>query len=330
MDEIQKKALKEAEKKRQALLESIESYGSVLSTDVDLRSKVTELIRVFHSLRSLGVSVVPVDRAVGSLSREAARTRILRYFQEYPLAIIDTEELMVVSGIKDYPRRIRELRVEKGWSIASGYSIKDMMLQDEDEVPEEFRRTKVDQYILLNTVQDLRAAARWKQANEIRRDKKAAVITKILRFLRQNVGESITGEELRYIASNKTEWARRVRELRTEQGWPVSTKTTGRPDLSIGEYVLEADRQNPDHQHNRMIPDGVRRQVLQRDNYKCQTCGWTHDIYNPSDPRHLELHHIEHHVRGGANTEENLTTLCTVCHDLRHRKEKEKQSCTSV
>ena len=41
---------------------------------------------------------------------------------------------------------------------------------------------------------------------------------------------------------------------------------------------------------------------------------------NPSDPRHLELHHVKAHVKGGENTETNLTTLCNICHDDRHRK----------
>jgi len=35
----------------------------------------------------------------------------------------------------------------------------------------------------------------------------------------------------------------------------------------------------------------------------------SHDEWNPSDPRHLELHHIEHHVKGGENVEGNLKTL---------------------
>ena len=51
-------------------------------------------------------------------------------------------------------------------------------------------------------------------------------------------------------------------------------------------------------------------------------CGWSHDEWNPSDPRHLELHHIKHHVKGGENVEGNLKTLCTVCHDKVHRREK--------
>jgi len=104
--------------------------------------------------------------------------------------------------------------------------------------------------------------------------------------------------------------------LRTEHGWPIVTKNTGRPDLPIGTYLLEQDRQSPEH--DRVIPDNVRREVLRRDEYQCQRCQWTHQLWNPSDPRHLELHHVIAHVEGGENTESNLVTLCTVCHDLWH------------
>jgi len=109
-----------------------------------------------------------------------------------------------------------------------------------------------------------------------------------------------------------------VRELRTEFGWPVATKSTGRPDLGIGVYVLQADRQSPEHDRN--IPDDVRREVLRRDGYRCGGCQWSHAEWNPSDPRHLELHHLKPHAEGGENIKENLKTLCTVCHDKLHTK----------
>lgn len=176
---------------------------------------------------------------------------------------------------------------------------------------------KPEEYILLHPEQDREAALRWRIANDIRKTK-TGVRNKILEFLRANVGHAVAGEELRYVANDRTEWARRVRELRTEQGWPVATRNTGRPDLVIGVYVLEQDRQSP--AHDRSIPDPVRRAVLVRDGYACRKCGWSHGRWNPSDPRHLELHHCEHHAAGGANTEENLITVCTVCHDDIHRR----------
>lgn len=179
-------------------------------------------------------------------------------------------------------------------------------------------KLKPDQYLLLSDTEDTEAAYRWNIANDIRKEKGLSVREKILKFFRSFVGREISGEELRYVAGNKTEWARRTRELRTEFGWPVMTRFTGRPDLPVGVYVLEEDRQAPEH--DRRIPEAVYRAVLVRDHYACQDCGWTHEQWNRSDPRHLEAHHNKQHAEGGSNTTDNLTTLCNICHDVRHSK----------
>lgn len=109
-----------------------------------------------------------------------------------------------------------------------------------------------------------------------------------------------------------------MRELRTEFGWPVATKTSRRPDPPVGVYVLEPGRQSPEH--DRRIPDPVRRAVLRRDSYRCRNRGWSYEEWNPSDPRHLELHDVQPHAEDGPNIENNLATLCTVCHARLHGK----------
>jgi hypothetical protein len=294
---------------RLQLLELLQSFGLELSGD-DLRSKVRALIPSFHLIRDLGSSLVPQQDA------DSARDRILFYFRKYPLTIIEGDELMVVSGIGEWARRVRELRVQYGWSIVSGLAAQEM--NENEEFPiEGINVTEMgpDDYILVDPVQDREAAYRWTVANQIRK-KSLGVREKILEFLRSNIGKPVTGEELRYVAKNRTEWARRVRELRTEQGWPVVTKVSGRPDLPIGTYLLEQDRQSPPH--DRLITDPVRRSVLVRDAYSCRQCGWNHAKWNPADPRHLELHHVEHHAHGGSNEMENLITVCTICHDQIH------------
>ena len=279
----------------------------------ELRTKVLALVPIFHGLRALGKALIPAEFA------PAARDRIMYYFQRYPQTIINGDELLVISGIQEYARRVRELRVQFGWTIASGVTIKEMRQDEDEEVPDDLKAMRPSEYVLLNAQQDRDAALRWNVANTIRKQG-GSVRDKILSFLRANACRGVTGEELRYVAGDKTEWARRVRELRTELGWPVATKSTGRPDLGVGIYVLQADRQSPEH--DRHIPDDVRREVLRRDGYRCHECGWSHDEWNPSDPRHLELHHVKHHVKGGENVKENLKTVCTVCHDTLHRKEK--------
>ncbi len=297
---------------RQKVADLIKNFESELRSG-ELRTKVLALVPVFQGMRELGKALIPAEYA------SAARDRILYYFQQYPGTIINSEELLVVSGIQEYARRVRELRVQFGWAIVSGVTVKEMCKEEADDAPEELKTMRPNEYILLSTKEDRDAAHRWNVANEIRKQS-GSVREKILKFLKANVGLSVTNEELRYVAGDKTEWARRVRELRTEHGWKIVTKSTGRPDLGVGIYVLQDDRQSPKHDRN--IPDDIRREVLRRDGYKCKRCGWTYEEWNPSDPRHLELHHIKHHAKGGENDERNLKTLCNICHDKEHRKGK--------
>jgi hypothetical protein len=283
----------------------------------DLRDKVLALVPAVYALRDLGSSLL--SRADAS----AARDRILFYLRNYPLTLISGDELMVVSGISDWPRRVRELRVQLGWSIASGTALRQIVTDDpvqrqdlQDALGVDPEKIKPDQYVLLSDVEDRDAAHRWHQLNTIRR-KKAGVKDKLLEYLRANVGRAITGEELRYLASNRSEWARRTRELRTENGWPVVTRQQGRPDLPIGTYMLEEDKQAPEH--DRAIPDAVRVVVLERDGFACKKCGWSRDKASKDDPRRLlELHHILDHVLGGGNEADNLVTVCNVHHDQIH------------
>jgi hypothetical protein len=300
-----------SEKIRKQLQELLANFEQELKSD-SLRNKVLALVPCFQSLRDLGKSLI------SSTIARSARDRILHYFMKYPGVIISGDELLVVSGIQEYARRVRELKVQFGWFIASGMTARQMA--EESEFPHstiDVTTMGPSDYILLSSMQDRDAAHRWNLANEIRREN-IAVRDKILKYLRKNVGQKVTGEELKYLAKDRSEWARRVRELRTEYGWPVVTQNTGRPDLEVGVYLLEADRQSPEH--DRLIPDPVKRKVLRRDNYKCTACKWSHEGWNRSDPRHLELHHKKPHVEGGENTESNLITVCTVCHDEIHRK----------
>jgi hypothetical protein len=302
----------DAEAVRSKVEELIKNFETELRSD-NLRSKVLALVPIFHGLREIGKMLIPTEYAA------AARDRILYYFRKYPRTIISGDELLVISGIQEYARRVRELRVQFGWVIASGVTIKEMNEAEDTEVSGEFVAMRPSEYVLLEAEQDREAALRWNMANTIRKQQ-GSVRDKILRFLKATVARGVTSEELRYVAGDKTEWARRVRELRTEFGWPIVTKSTGRPDLGIGVYVLQADRQSPEH--DRLIPDDVRGEVMRRDRYRCLECEWSHDEWNPSDPRHLELHHIKHHVKGGENIKDNLKTLCTICHDKVHRHEK--------
>lgn len=304
------------EELQKELIDLLTNFSEELKKN-DLRPKVVALVPAFHTLRDLGSSLIPKSEA------PSARDRIIEYLKQYPHTVIDGDELMVVSGINEWARRVRELRVQFGWWIYSGVTFK-QMAQNPDDVASFERlgidpaKIKPDQYVLMSTTQDRDAALRWNLLNDIRKEK-IAVKDKIIKYFRNNVDVQVTGEELSYLAKGRTEWARRVRELRTEDGWPIVTKNAGRDDLPVGVYVLEEDRQA--YEHDRKIPDDIRVAVLTRDKFSCVNCGWNRAMLSREDPRKmLELHHRKHHKDGGENTEENLETLCNVCHDKKHRK----------
>lgn len=275
---------------------------------VDLRGKqmreaVLALVKVRHLVNDLAISALS---DIG-LDRRSAKDRIRAYFIDNVGVAIDSEELAIVGGISEFGRRIRELRVEEGFRIVSGASADD----------ESGLVLKPDQYMLLDPKPDTDAAARWRSANEIRRLRVGSK-EKIRRFLVKFVGKQITTEELAYVSGEKREFARRLRELRVDDGYPITTQHTGRPDLPQGVYVLESATPRTDPR-SRAIPRDVERAVYARDNHRCVECGWAWSELTPGDPRSLALHHKKHYEDGGPNTVDNLEVLCTRCHQEHHR-----------
>ena len=55
--------------------------------------------------------------------------------------------------------------------------------------------------------------------------------------------------------------------------------------------------------------ESLRQEVLNRDGWRCQSCGTMSK---------LEVHHREFRSHSGADSEENLITLCATCHARVH------------
>jgi hypothetical protein len=264
------------------------------------RDKVLLLVKISGGVKNLGVNSNPGAAGVG------ARERIRLYLRENVGVVIAAAELEVVSGISEYGRRVRELRVQDGYKILTGYS----------NDPEAGITLRPNEYLILDTEPDETAARRWHIANRIRRETRGGSKGRLLKYLLENVGQIITTEELAYVAKAK-EFGRRIRELRTEEGYAISTQFTGRPDLRMGEYILESSERIAEP-HDRNIPFEVQRIVYERASSTCGLCGWSRARWTRDDPRILELHHITEHAEGGPNVPGNLAVLCSRCHDDVH------------
>lgn len=57
-------------------------------------------------------------------------------------------------------------------------------------------------------------------------------------------------------------------------------------------------------------PQKLRLKILERDGYKCQKCGYNENL------KRLQVHHILAQKHGGQHDENNLITLCLVCHRI--------------
>jgi hypothetical protein len=56
------------------------------------------------------------------------------------------------------------------------------------------------------------------------------------------------------------------------------------------------------------FPQKTKQEVLERDNFTCQKCGYK------GDEKELEIHHVKLKVNEGEEKSENLITLCNICH----------------
>ncbi|MFN7927890.1 MAG: HNH endonuclease [Blastocatellia bacterium] len=125
----------------------------------------------------------------------------------------------------------------------------------------------------------------------------------------------MSSAELQLIAGGKSEWARRVRELRTEEGYQILTHND-RSELKPGQYLLLDPIPKPAFE--RGISKETRAFVLDRDGYTCQMCGAVAGEPHPLDPTRktrLHLGHIVDKSQGGTDEPYNLRALCSLCNE---------------
>jgi hypothetical protein len=130
-----------------------------------------------------------------------------------------------------------------------------------------------------------------------------------------NLGRVIEADELRSVAGNISEWARRIRELRTEEGYLILTNHD-RAELKPGQYLLETAKPQP--AFARGISKETRAFVLDRNGFTCQMCGAVAGEPHPYDPsRKTRLHigHVLDKSLGGSDDANNLKAICSICNE---------------
>lgn len=137
---------------------------------------------------------------------------------------------------------------------------------------------------------------------------------KLREYFVQHVGEILDSDVLREVAGT-SEWARRVRELRSQEGMNILTHND-RSDLKPGQYLLVD--QVPIPAFSRSISKELRAYVLDRNGFTCQMCGAVAGELHPYDSgRKTRLHigHIIDKSQGGADEASNLRAICSVCNE---------------
>lgn len=130
-----------------------------------------------------------------------------------------------------------------------------------------------------------------------------------------NIGRIMDSDELRAVADNQSEWARRVRELRTEEGYLILTHND-RSELKPGQYLLESPKPQPAFE--RAISKETRAIVLDRNGFTCQMCGAVAGEPHPYDPTRKTRLHIGHIIdksKGGIDEPSNLRAICSICNE---------------
>ena len=138
---------------------------------------------------------------------------------------------------------------------------------------------------------------------------------KLRAYFLDNIGKVLSADELRKVSGNISEWGRRIRELRNEEGFLILTHND-RSELKPGQYLLETAKPQPAFE--RAISKETRAYVLDRNGFTCQMCGAVAGEPNPYDPTRktrLHLGHIVDKTQGGSDDASNLRALCSVCNE---------------
>lgn len=283
-------ALTRVEQRLQALAARIHDGQEGYPFDDSLRIKWLE------TAAEIGVHAADIRGAVAMANSEyglnSGKAAILAYLRLHLNEPVHAHRLEGVSGIGEWARRVRELRVEEGWPIDSHVS--------DPRLGEDYYRLNKDS-------PDAELAKAWKLAKVIRK-KDGSGKSRVLEYLKAVSPAVVDKERLAYVARIQ-EWPRRMREL-DEEGWKIVSNVDD-SSLAPGSYYLEDLTQRPPRARQAIKQ---RHAILERDGKRCKDCGNGPD----SNGIVLQVHHILPVHLGGQNNDDNLITLCQNCHAGRH------------
>jgi hypothetical protein len=137
----------------------------------------------------------------------------------------------------------------------------------------------------------------------------------ILEFFLNNIGRVLESRDIQEASGGASEWARRVRELRNEEGYQILSHKD-RSNLKPNQYLLETTKRLPAFARN--ISKETRAWVLERNGYTCQMCGVAAGDIDPLSPTRtirLTMGHIIDKSKGGDDSAQNLRAICTNCNE---------------
>ena len=137
----------------------------------------------------------------------------------------------------------------------------------------------------------------------------------ILDYFLSNIGKILESKDIQKASGGAVEWARRVRELRNEEGYQILSHKD-RSNLKPNQYLLETEKRNPAFSRN--ISKQTRAWVLERNGYTCQMCGLAAgdpDPFGGSRTVRLTMGHIIDKSLGGEDLAQNLRAVCTNCNE---------------
>jgi hypothetical protein len=135
----------------------------------------------------------------------------------------------------------------------------------------------------------------------------------ILEFFLGNIGKVLESKDIQKASGGAVEWARRVRELRRQDGYQILSHKD-RANLKPNQYLMQTIERVP--AFPRGISNETRARVLERNGYTCQMCGVAAGDPDPLGGNRtirLTMGHILDKSKGGDDTPQNLRAVCTNC-----------------